>query len=347
MNRKLIISENHILRLILDELNDNSLGVKFMLSNWFVSDENDGTLFIQRRAFDNDRFDIVEEFDGDTYAIKETQITPFGINSLNADFLTHPQIQEISYSPQIMFLVSADQEVNVTANRTALEEVRTRLMQYEKQFEISQFDLDDLDKRTTQKMKAIFTSGELHYGDTEYINGKGYMTMSLALNIFVTNYGEFANQQKFSFGTSAILKNGKPEMFEIPLITWDYGMALDTDPTQLVLKMAGNNERASEVINYKVSKAFAMSFTVQIDFKNEFLKHIYLESLVKKVSVPTYYIEMWTNYYDENNVFKELEGSRIKRTFNLDLNKPTEAVSLGDKLEYVISFSPSEESWFE
>ncbi len=141
MKRKLIISENHIMKLILDQVNENSLGVEFMLSNWQVGEENDGTLLIQRRHFENGRFDTVETFDDQTYSISEKTITPMGINSLNGSYLTHPDIQEINYSPELMFLVNADDEAIVSSNIIALEEVRARLMQYQKVFKISQYNL--------------------------------------------------------------------------------------------------------------------------------------------------------------------------------------------------------------
>lgn len=348
MKRKLIISENHIMKLILDEVNENSLGVEFMLSNWQVSEKNDGTLLIQRRHFENGRFDKVETFDDQTYSISEKTITPMGINSLNGSYLTHPDIQEINYSPELMFLVNADDEAIVSSNIIALEEVRARLMQYQKVFKISQYNLNDGSVREEQVVKAVLTAGEITYGSVERINGIGYLLITMSLDIFATNKGEFSNQEKFLFGTSAILgPDGKPKMFEIPLITWHYAMALDTDPTQLLMKNATNNEKASEVVNYAVGKAFGIVFVVQIDFNDEFLRHIYLDGRQRKAEVPIYYIESWTEYYDQNLELKELDGSRYKRTFYLDGNGSTEPLSLGDKLEYTLSFSVSNESWFE
>lgn len=350
MSKKLIISENHILKLILDEFNNNSVGIKFMLSDWHSvqTSENDGTLLIQRRAFKNDRFDIVSTFDGNTYATKENKITPMGINSLNATFLAHPKIQEISYSPEVMFLISADREVDISANRAAIEEVRAGLMNKQVAFNISQYDLEDLTKRIEQQVKGVITAGEITYGDIMEFNGKSFMVMSVGLEIFVTNKGEFANQEHFLFGSSEILGvDGKPKMFDIPLITWDDGMGLDTNPTQLLPRLASDNKKASEVISYKVSKAYGLVVVMQMDFNNEFLRHIYLESRQVKLSVPTYYVEMWTEYYDLNNELKELEGSRIRRAMNLEVNKRDEPSSLGDKLEFTLSFSPSEKGWYE
>lgn len=351
MANQLIISENHVRKIILDELNDNELNVKFMLSDWYNTKEgsNDGTLRIIRREYTNDRFDVVSEFDWNTYSLKEIAITPMGIPSLNATYLSHPKIQEISYSPQIEFLISADKEVNVTANITAIEEVRSRLIQKQKVVNISQFDLNDTSKRVENQYKVILTSGELYYGGLESINGNSYVYVSLTLNLFITNKGEFANQEKYLVGTSALLDSfGKPILYDIPLITWDDGMGLDTNPTQLVASsISSNNLRASEVMSYKVSKAYGMSFMVQMDFNNEFLQHIYLESRQKKFKVPDYYIEMWTMYYDTDGIEKELEGSRIKRVFNLTVNKRLEPSSLGDKLEWNLRFEPNEKGWFE
>lgn len=349
MAKKLIISENHVRKFILDIFNNNTIGVKFMMSEWYSNmSVNDGSMLIIRREFTNDRFDIVSEFDETTYAIKENHITPMGIDNLNATFLAHPNIQEISYSPQVMFLISCDEEAVLHANMIALEEIRAGLMQRESILDISQYSLNTTNQRQNEKLKAVVTAGEISYGDIERINGRGYMLISMSLDVFITNFGEFSNQQKFLFGTSDILDtNNKPKMFEIPLIDWEYGMVLDTVPTQLALTNRTNNLKGSEVKSYRATKAFGMSFTIQIDFKNEFLTSIYLESIQQKVNVPTYYIEMWTNRYDDNNNLVELEGSRIKRAYNLEVNRPINSLSLGDKLEYSLVFSPSPEEWFE
>lgn len=348
MSKELILSENHVLKLILDEFNNNSIGVKFMLSDWFLNPENDGNMLIQRRALRNDRFDIVQSFDESTYALKETHITPMGINSLNGELLTHPIIQDVTYTPQVAFLVSSDNEINVTANRIAIEEVRSRLRQKQKVFNITQYDLEDTSKRLEKTFKGVLTAGEIVYGDIEKFNGRGYMMITLTLDLFISNYGEFANQEEYRFGTSAILgADGKPKMIEIPKILWDYGMALDTAPTQLLLRYAENNDMASEVKSYKTSKGFVISFQVQIDFRNEFLRHVYLESRRVRLNVPTYYIEMWTNYYDENNNYVELPESRVKRAYNLEINRLSSELSLGDKIEFLLNFSPSPDGWFE
>lgn len=349
MAKKLIISENHVRKFILDIFNNNTIGVKFMMSEWYSNMSiNDGSMLIIRREFINDRFDIVSEFDETTYAIKENHITPMGIDNLNATLLAHPKIQEISYSPQVMFLISCDEEAVLHANMIALEEIRAGLMQKESILDISQYSLNSTNQRQNEKLKAVVSAGEISYGDIERINGRGYMLVSMSLDIFITNFGEFSNQQKFLFGTSSVLDtNNKPKMFEIPLIDWEYGMVLDTVPTQLALTNRTDNLRGSEVKSYKATKAFGMSFTIQIDFKNEFLTSIYLESIQQKVNVPTYYIEMWTNRYDDNNNLVELEGSRVKRAYNLEVNRPINSLSLGDKLEYTLVFSPSPEEWFE
>lgn len=350
MSEKLIISENHILKLILDEFNNNKIGINFMLSDWHgvKTSENDGTLLINRREFRNDRFDIIDSFDENTYQIKRTAFTPMGISSLNATYLSHPNIQEVNYSPQVQFLISADSEVNITANRIAIEEVRARLIQKDFIMVISQFDLNDTKKRINQTIKGVITSGEIDYGDIELINGRSFMYISVELNLFVTNKGEFANQQKFMFGTSEIVDNqGKPIMFEIPLITWNYGTSLDTANTQLIAKYGVDNKRSSEVKSYRTSKAFGLTFTVQIDFDNDFLGYIYDESMEEKLNVPIYYIEMYTMKYNSNKELVRRERGGFKRAFNLEVNSPIGELSLGDKIEHNLTFSPSEKGWFE
>lgn len=355
-NNKLLISENHIYQIILRELNNNKIGVKFMLSDWLVDYEstNQGTMLIQRRALNNGRFDVISTFDETTYAENETDITPVGISSLNADYLAHPNIQEISYSPEINFLVSSDDEVVVSANRIALEEVRARLIQKYFVETISQFDVDgDGDGRIDQKVRISISSGEINYGSSEKINGRNYLVMSMSLDIYATNKGEFANQQRFWFGSSNLLdESGKPKLYEIPLLDWEYGTALDTDSTQLISSYTSSRDDINnkEMISFPNSRAYGLSFLVQIDFDNEFLLEIYLDSKRQSTDIPIYYILEKTfkwKYDGDEMELVEIPEATIKRAYYLDLNKPINRLSLGDKIEHLLNFNVSEKKWFD
>lgn len=340
--KRLLISENHIMHLILKELNNNSLGVNFMMSNWLVSDRNDGSILIQRFKYGEGRFDVVNTFDETTYAENEITITPVAIPTLNGEFLTHPVITEVNYSPEVDFLINADDEAVVSANITALEEVRARLMQYQTNIEIEQYDLNDKDNKKEEVYKAVITSGDITYGSSQNFNGRKYLRISMPLNIYVSNMGEFANQMKFRFGTTNILEYGKPKMFDIPLITWAYGTGLETDSTQLLNNKFHTNDVASrEVVSYKKSKAFALSFEVQIDFDNEFLLDVFRQSIIPSNLIPYYYIELVVNKYNkETKQYEEILSNT--RVYNLEDNAPVEELSLGDKIYHNLTFSPSE-----
>lgn len=344
--KKLLISENNIMHLILEELNNNSIGVNFMMSNWIIDENNNGSILIQRFKFGDGRFDVVNTFDETSYAENEIQITPVGIPSLNGEFLTHPTITEVNYSPMIHFLVNADDEAIVSSNIIALEEIRARLMQYQRRIEVKQFDLNNEEDIKTVDYKAIITSGDINYGSTQNFNGRKYLSISMAFNIFVTNFGEFANQMKFKFGRSDIRDGqGNIKMFDSPYIDWHYGTGLETDSTQLInQKGITNTRKSAEVISYKKSKAFALSFEFQIDFDDEFLFNVFKDSIEPRLEIPYYYLELTVTKYNKQT--KEYDEFLVnKRVYNLENNAPPQALSLGDKIVHHLTFSPSEKEW--
>lgn len=349
MQRKLIISENNIKEILLQEFNNNYNGVKFLYSNWaYIEDGKDtkvnGTLLIERMAMNNGRFDVIEEFNENTYATNERGITPINFGSLNAQFLTHPVIQEVNFSPMISILVPADKVEIVYANRIALEELRARFMQYTRVVDVESMGLSEGndDKYLSNVYKLVFTSGEIDYGQVQVINGRKYIVMSMELNIFATNFGEFTNQQKCFFGVDTILDDsGNVKMFDIPYITWHYGTATGLDNTQFINAPLINNERlSSEAKASPVSKAFALSFLFEIDFDNEFLTHVYKESVEENNNIPIYKVRMVTEKYDKE-LKKYINVTDVTRDMVMSVNQPPNELSLGDKISHMVSFEPS------
>lgn len=351
---KKMISEAIIMKLIMDEFNKNSLGLEFVSSVWGQEDINNPSspLLIIRKTFQNDRFDVKEVFNEETYYIKEITFVPMDVGNLNAEYLTHPEIQEIMFSPQIQFLVKSDDAVWVNGVREVLEEVRTNLMQKEVIYDISQlnFKTNSFDEVT---YKGVYSTGTMDYGSEISINGKNYLMFSLEVNLFLTNFGEFANQEEFTFYSSEILdENDKPKPFNIPLLTWDYGTAVDTEPTQALLEYEADNSLKEEVVSYNKTKAFGLTFRLPISFKNEFLRKLYIYSKKRQLKIPTIYLEQRTYYYEKNDITKEYERlelveARDRRSYTPTLSKPNEELSLGDKIDVILTLTPNVEEWFE
>lgn len=361
-NNKLLINENHIIEILLEEFNKNVVGVKYLYSDWGKVGEFDsqgdfkGNLIIQRRAFDNNRFDVIETFDETTYAIDEIEIVPIHFGNLNAEFLSHPLITQVNFSPDISVLVNADDPVKVKANQTALEEMRARFIQYSKNVKISNFNLDyDVTNQEylTKNYKMVVTAGEIDYGDIETINGINYMVMSISINVFVTDKGFLSNQQKFIFGVDTIVdSNGYPKMFEMPLITWHWGTVVETNSIQLLnqkLNSGINKLRSAEVISNPQSKGFALTFYIEPDLHDEFQLFLYKQSFKRENKIPKYYIEFKTYIYDEVlEDYKELMDLNDKRTYILESVSPPSELALGDVVGLSLTFTPSEEvEWFK
>lgn len=346
-----IVSENDIYRLILQELNTNKMGVHFEMANYY-SNDSDGKLYIMRQAFnvDNGTFDVVEELNEETYVTTRKRFTAVGIGGLNADLLSHPSIVEINYSPIVNFLVyvgdNEGDDIEFIANKTAIEEIRSNLLHKEFNLEVEHYDRDNLSSETkiTQRIKGVFASGEIDYGNLEVINGKFYMVLSLPINIFVTTSGEFANSQEFIFSVEDLLDGSdNPIKFNIPLLTWHYGKGLDTNDFQLMATKGTNGLlKASEVRGLPVSKAFALTFLVQIDFDNPFLDYIYEESQNERLKSPRYTITMNTYKYVDG-VREEIPHKTNTRDYYLIQNMPSEELSLGEKIEHVLIFSVAKE----
>lgn len=353
---KNMISENDIYRLIMEELNDNILnkdGIKamnFEMANFYTED-NEDKLYIMKQSFnvENGRFDIVEEFNEETYVSTKKRFTAVGIGELNESILSHPKIIEANYSPIVNFLVYVGDgngdNLEFLAHKLVIEDIRRKLIHKDRIFDVEYFNIEDLESDTKIKetLKIVFSSGELQYGSLEVINGKFYMVISMPLNIFATNSGEFSNQQTFEFSVSDIIDEvtNKPKVFEIPLLTWYYAKAVDTTDFMLMATRKRSPlgiRNSAESRSIPNSKAFALNFLVQIDFEDEFLTHIYEESQNVRENTPIYTITMRTTKYDKD--LKEyVELTSNTRNYLLIQNAPLEELSLGEKLEHVLTFT--------
>lgn len=200
MYNKLTVSERDILRFIVQEFNTNSLNIPFSIADWFMNGEN--SLLISRKAFDFERFDIGKTFNENTYASTNKSFVAMSVGSLNGEFLALNTIKQITYDTSIDFLICSDYPKVLLQITTAIEEIRKKLLQYFTTLEVEYFDLntESSKEKIKETLKVITMTGEISYGEEVKINGKGYLTYSMPITIFVTNYGEFANQNTFKLG---------------------------------------------------------------------------------------------------------------------------------------------------
>lgn len=204
MYSKLTISERDILRFIAEQFNDNSFGVKFSIADWFV--DNSNALLINRKALDYERFDKADIFDENTYAKQQYSFVAMSVNSLNGDFLALNEIKQVVYDTTIDFLICSDYTNVLLGITTAIEEIRKKLLQYFTTYKVSYIDLDNQSSNTQVEeiLKVITMTGSIDYGQEVKINGHGYLTYSLPITMLFTNFGEFANQNKYRLGVSDI-----------------------------------------------------------------------------------------------------------------------------------------------
>ena len=261
-------------------------------------------------------------------------------------------MQEITYSPQIEFLVNSDNEVWVTAVREIIESTRTRLMQYRKNYIIKQVDFNT-EEVYKQEYKGIFTTGEMDYGTNVQINGVNYLMMSLELNLFLTNFGDFANGQELTFYHSDIKDSlGNLIPFENPNLEWEYGTIIDDEAIQLLSGTEVNAGEESEIKSIPKTKAFGIVCTMPIDFRDRFLTELYINSMEINTNIPTIYVDFRTFYYEYNEVTKvfdkvEVTRARNRRAYIPSFNKPISSLSLGDKIYHTMTLTPSIKGWWK
>ena len=343
------IRERDILKFILDELNDNKFNskIKFMLGD--SERVSDTSMLIRRFTLDDatERMDVVEELNESTYMTDRNPFIIVNVSDLNPQFTALNTIKEVTYDGTVGFLVCEENPKVYMATLWALEEIRSRLIQYHKVIRVEYIDYDNLSSSTkiSEDIKLIVTSGGLRREFIDRINGKSYLYFTMPLTIMATNYGEFANQEIISIGVSSITESGGTKMFPIEPIEWGWGMGVDTESAQLLNDLSVSSLAKSEKIRHiPKSKAYSWSCVLQIDFRNELLKKIFKDSYKNNPSSAT---EVWTikrefKVYNSTTQLYELD-STLSDTANkmyLTTNRPVETLSKGEKYVFLLTFEP-------
>ena len=342
------IRERDILKFILDELNDNKFNskIKFMLGD--SERVSDTSMLIRRFTLDDatERMDVVEELNESTYMTDRNPFIIVNVSDLNPQFTALNTIKEVTYDGTVGFLVCEENPKVYMATLWALEEIRSRLIQYHKVIRVEYIDYDNLSSSTkiSEDIKLIVTSGGLRRDFIDRINGKSYLYFSLPITILATNYGEFANQEVISIGVSSILEGGSVKMFPIEPIEWNWGMGVDTESTQLLNdKDVTSMLMAERVRHMPKSKAYAYSCVVQIDFRNPLLKKVFKDSRNVNTASAT---EVWTikseiKVYNETTQTYAVDSTLTHETkLYLTTNRPLESLSKGEKYIFFLGFEP-------
>lgn len=350
MANKFTIKETDVLRFIIKEFNDTPFSSKipFALSSWSVYSKPNGDfggLIIQRMALDNERFDIKEEFNEETYARNKKSFIPISVSSLNGEYTALNNIKEAVFTPQVNFLVYIDNpDVQVVLNET-IQYIKNKFIQYQTKFEVEYLDIDNPNNKNKIKenLTIIATAGGLSYGEIENINGKNYMVYSMPLTLMVTNHGDFANQEQISIGCSAI-KNEANEiiMFDLEPIEWGWGTVIDNEATQLLndvdLEVISNS---MEVKSLPKSKGYSFTMIVQIDFKNPLLKHWFIESRKPNLNLNKYYLKSTIKTFNETTKQYEIDPElTLERELLMVQCMPVDNLSKGEKITFTLTFVP-------
>lgn len=352
MPRNFTIKETDIYRMIIGELNDNAFSsvIKFSLADWIYDESNDSMLINKLALTKNEvsRFDVVETYSETTYAQTTNSFVAFQVGPLNGEFTALNTIKDVVYDTTLSFLVWADNFHVHRAITLAIEEVRKRLIQYERILNVEYTDLDNPDSTTkiTERLKAIMMSGTIDYGDIVQINGVNYLTYSMPLTIHVTNFGEFANQMYIYLGTSDILEGASTKMFHIEPNEWHWGTARGTESVQLLPDYASpTSTNGKEIKSVIKNKGFAYTLELQLDFQDstvgELCKWLYKDSMQEDLTEPimTLTIDFYL-YNVSTGVLAKDSSLSMTRNMILTQNQPSESISKGEKLVHTLTLIP-------
>ena len=342
------IRERDIYKFILDELNINAFSskIKFMLGD--SERVSDTSMLIRRFTLDDstERMDVVETLNESTYMTTKSPYIIVNISNLNPQFTALNTIKEVTYDGSIGFLVCEENPDVYLATLWALEEIRSRLIQYHKVIRVSYINYDNINSttQTTEDIKLVTTTGGLQREYVDRINGKSYLYFTLPITILATNYGEFANQESISIGVSSILESGSVKMFPIEPIEWGWGMGIDTESSQLLNDISYSSLAKTEKIRHiPKSKAYAFSAVVQIDFDNALLRKLFRDSYKSNPASAT---ELWSikrqiSVYDSSTQAYEIDPDLTDtKNLILTMNRPVDTVSKGEKYIFVLGFEP-------
>ena len=346
MAHKYHIQEVDIYKFITDTFNDNSSDnkISFSIGYYFMDiSEGDRGAFFKRFTQQGGRFDIKKTFSDDTYELNDTTFVPMSIPMLNANYLAHDVIKEVTYEPTIQFLVYSENINAFNAIMLTIEQVRARLIQYQTTLDVEYIDIDNptASTRITETLKVIAMAGEINYGDLISIAGKRYLSVTMPLTLEVTNVGEYGNQEKWYLSVPSV---GSGAFYEIQPLSWNYGVGISTEANQLLNDVDLTDDSASDVIRHvPINTAYSIAMAVQIDLSNDILYKIFKDSRLPTKQATK---EIWTlksEFYKLNDISGEFEIDNdltINNEFYLDMKKPIEQLSKGEKIIYSLSFVP-------
>lgn len=358
MARGFTIKETDVYRLIIEELNNNAFSskVEFSMADWITlgqdADGNPEGLLINKLALSKgnlSRFDVVETYNEETYAKQETPFVAFEVGPLNGEIVALNDIKDIVYAPILTFLVPME-NINVQRAITlAIEEVRHRWVQYERILNVEYPNIEDISStaKIEEELKVIITTGTIDYGGIIPISGKQYLTYTLPITINVTNFGEFANQQKIYLGTSDILDGGTTKMFKLEPNEWHWGTSRGTESAMLLPDLANvSSTNNKEIKSISKNKGFAFTIDLQMDLYNstngELFKWLYKDSIKEKLVDPIMKLKVEFYKYDSatDSFILDTDDMTTERNMVLTQNQPNESISKGDKIVHSLVLTP-------
>jgi len=293
------------------------------------------------------RFDSHISYDENTYAQQEEPFVAFDVSSLNGEIVALNTIKDIVYSPTLSFLVAVDNIIVHRLIKLAIEEVRFRWIQYERAFDVDYVDIDNTSSSTkvSETLKAIFKAETIDYGEIVQINNIQYLVYSLPLTLNLTNFGEFANQQKIYLGTDEILDDGNTKMFLLEPDEWHWGTARGTESVMLLPDLATTNVNSREIKSETKNKGFAFVIDLQLDFNDstigEFHEWLYKDSILEKHGDPTMKLQVdFYKYNSSSETFVKASSLTMEREMILVQNQPNEKLSKGDKIVFSLVLTP-------
>lgn len=340
------IDENAIYKFIVDTFNNNaSSKIKFSIGYYFMDEEGAKGSFTRRFTQQDGRFDVKKTLDDDTLMLSDTSFVPMNVSTLNANYLAHNTIKEVTYEPQVEFLVYVEDIAIFTTIELVLKQIRARLVQFQTTLDVSYTNMDDLNgARVEETLKVIVMSGELNYGQIVRIAGKTYLSMSMPLTIEVTNHGEYANQEKIYLSVPTV---NSGDYVEVTPIAWNYGVGIDTEASQMLndhAVLVGNDSKSKYARHIHKSTVFTYAMGVQIDFGNPILYKIFKDSRKPNQATSTEVWKLKSEFSKYNPTSGEYEVdsnlSIIDEEVILESKAPVGELSQGEKIIYSLSFVP-------
>ncbi len=337
------INEVDIYKFIADTFNSNSsLGkIEFSIGYYYADSDGEKGGFVKRFTQSGGRFDVKQTFDDDTYLLENASFVPMGIANLNASYLAHDEIKEITYEPMIELMVYIENDITYKVIELVIQEIRAKLIQHQTTLDVEFLNLDG-GENITETLKVIAMSGEIDYGQLTTIQGRRYLSITMPLTLEVTNHGEYTNQETISLGVGSVSSGAYIEMKPI---SWNYGVGIDVEMSQTLNdKTIVNLPRAKQTRGVPKTTAFGFSMAVQIDFRNAILKKIYKDSRnpTQATSTEIWKVKSTMKVYDsETGTYIVDTDLTLEDEFILDKKTPVEELSKGEKIIYALTFLPA------